>query len=92
MLSVVSLWELIAKCQAGKPRIPEPDLTLSKWAQQLGLKILPLETAHACAVYSLPLLHADPFDRILLAQALAEGLTFVTKDAEMSRYAVECFW
>jgi PIN domain nuclease of toxin-antitoxin system len=92
VLSVVSLWEIIAKCQAGKLRIPEPDLTLPKWAQHLGLKILPVETAHACAVYSLPLLHGDPFDRILLAQALTEGLALVTKDADMSRYAVECIW
>jgi PIN domain nuclease of toxin-antitoxin system len=92
VLSVVSLWELIAKCQAGKLRIPEPDRTLSKWAQQLDLRILPVETAHACAVYSLPLLHGDPFDRMLLAQALSEGLTLVTKDADMSRYTVECLW
>ena len=90
--SVVTFWELIAKCQSGKLHIPRPDATIAAWARELNLKILPVNVTHAVAVYSLPLLHGDPFDRMLLAQAKAEELVFVTKDAEMSRYPVECVW
>ena len=53
---------------------------------------LPVLNRHACRVASLPLLHRDPFDRLLVAVALEEGLTLVTDDAEIKRYPVPFVW
>ena len=85
-VSVVSLWELIALCEAEKLEIPTVGLTLPAWLDRLNAHALMLETEHVLALYGLPLLHRDPFDRALLAQAQVEGLTLVTKDEDIHRY------
>ena len=54
-----------------------------------GLRILGLDPDHGLAVADLPMHHRDPFDRLLIAQARAEGLTLVTADARLARYDVE---
>jgi PIN domain nuclease of toxin-antitoxin system len=86
LVSVVSLWELIALCEAEKLEIPTVGLTLPAWLERLNAHALMLETEHVLALYGLPLLHRDPFDRALLAQAQVEGLTLVTKDEDIHRY------
>jgi PIN domain nuclease of toxin-antitoxin system len=93
VLSAVSLWELIAKCEAGKLEIPALGTTLPLWVERMNVRMLPLATAHVMALYGLPLLHHDPFDRVLLAQARVEALALVTKDEDMQRYpAVHWIW
>ena len=93
LVSAVSLWELIAKCETGKLEIPSVGSTLPAWLERLNARVLPLQTQHVLALYGLPVLHRDPFDRALLAQALAESLTLVTQDEQMHRYsAVKCAW
>ena len=66
------------------------------WWQKyvVGFRIptLSIRTAHVRCLASLPELHKDPFDRILLAQALAEGLTLATKDPMLARYGVPVVW
>ena len=92
-VSAISLWELIAKCKAGSLEIPSVGLTLPVWLERLSARVLPLEAAHVFALYGLPLLHYDPFDRALLAQAQVEALTLVTRDDDMHRYtSVRCMW
>ena len=86
LVSVVSLWELIALCEAEKLEIPTVGLTLPAWLERLNAHALMLETEHVLALYGLPLPHRDPFDRALLAQAQVEGLTLVTKDEDIHRY------
>ena len=53
------------------------------WLERLNARVLPLQTQHVLALYGLPVLHRDPSDRALLAQALAESLTLVTQDEQM---------
>ena len=91
-VSAVSLWEVIAKCTTGKLSIADVANILPVFVSNLSARVLPLEASHAYAAYSLPLLHKDPFDRMLIAQAAAEGLTLMAKDAVLHRYAVKVLW
>jgi PIN domain nuclease of toxin-antitoxin system len=92
LISVASLWEIAAKCGVGKLSIPQPDVTLPAWVAHMNMQVLPVEAAHAYAVYGLPMLHKDPFDRMLIAQAVAEGLVLVTNDEEIRRYEIKWTW
>lgn len=86
MISAASIWELAIKQRIGKLELPEgyfDDLFGS------GLSILAMTERHALAAGRLPLHHADPFDRMLIAQAQAEGLTLLGSDAVFSAYDVE---
>lgn len=75
--SAASVWEIEIKRASGKLRI-EHDLAAALGAS--GLAELPVTTAHALAIAAVDLPHRDPFDRLLLTQAEAEGLTFLTAD------------
>jgi PIN domain nuclease of toxin-antitoxin system len=85
-VSAASIWEISTKAALGKLRPPVDDLVeeLSEW----GFHLLPITSAHAWAVGKLPLLHRDPFDRMLVVQAQLEGLAIVTRDARIARYQV----
>ncbi len=84
-LSAASVWELGLKIARQKLRLP------AGYAVRLladGFEELPVSVAHADRAMMLPALHADPFDRLLIAQALEEGLVLVTSDREIVRYDV----
>lgn len=85
-LSPVTLWEITIKQAAGKLDGP-PDL--AERVRDMGFPELPVTYAHAIAAGRLPVLHRDPFDRMLVAQAIVEGLTLVTRDADIQRYKVD---
>jgi PIN domain nuclease of toxin-antitoxin system len=85
-LSPVSLWEITIKQGAGKLAGP-PDLT--ERVRDMGFRELPVTHAHAIAAGRLPPHHRDPFDRMLVAQALTEGLTLASRDASMVLYDVD---
>lgn len=88
-VSVVSLWEVVVKHTIGKLTLREAPATL--WRLQVaeaGLSGLDLRAEHVLAAEHLPMLHRDPFDRMLVAQARAEGLTLVTADALVRAYPV----
>jgi PIN domain nuclease of toxin-antitoxin system len=80
LLSVVSIWEMIIKLQLGKLalRIPLRDILVQQQAN--GIQILPPTLDHALAVEGLPLIHKDPFDRLLIGQAKVEEAVLVTAD------------
>ena len=92
VVSVVSLWELVVKCGTGALRIGSPDRTLPDWTARLGARVLPVEAAHAYAVHTLPPIHRDPFDRLLVAQAIAEDLPLLTSDERIREYPARCVW
>ena len=92
VVSAVSLWELVTKCSIGKLSIAQVTSTLPTLVSSLGARVLPLEASHAYAAYGLPLLHKDPFDRMLVAQAVADDLTLVTCDETIQRYNVKWVW
>lgn len=91
--SVASLWEILIKTQCGKLSLPAPagPYVIAKLAFN-GVKLLPVTTNHVLRVESLPLHHRDPFDRILIAQAIEEDLPIVTVDTVFNRYPVRIIW
>jgi len=82
--SIVSPWEMLIKHQVGKLDLPTLDVASDVVAQ--GFELLPIRPNHLLALSTLPILHRDPFDRLLIAQAKAEGLTVVTTDKIFSNY------
>jgi PIN domain nuclease of toxin-antitoxin system len=85
LLSAASVWEVAIKMAAGKLEIPAPFLPS---AEAGGLEELPIRSSHAARVGALPPLHRDPFDRMLVAQAIEDGLVVATRDPMVQRYPV----
>lgn len=86
VFSAVNVWEIEIKARAGKLVLPTDD-TLAA-ARSLPIRELAISSDHARRAGRLPLHHRDPFDRVLVAQALAEGLTLVTRDRAFAPYGV----
>ncbi len=88
-LSVASVWEAVIKYGLGKLPLPEaPAEYLPRQRQAHQIASLPIDEAVLTHLAGLPALHRDPFDRILIAQALQHGLTLVTVDSAVRAYAV----
>ena len=86
-LSVVSYWEVMIKSMKGSLDVGDPRAWWFDALEQLAATPLPLRPGHVAAVHDLPPIHKDPFDRMLIAQATVEGLTLVSSDREIARYA-----
>ncbi len=84
--SVVSLWEMVIKLQLGRPDFNVDPRAVRAEAMLAGLGEVAVHGEHVLAVADLPPLHRDPFDRLLVAQARAEGLTLLTVDPGVLRY------
>ncbi len=83
--SAASAWEMAIKSAIDKLVLP-PHADVEAELERDGFQDLPVEMAHAEALRGLPALHRDPFDRMLIAQAMVEGLTLVTADPALARY------
>ncbi len=91
--SSISAWEISIKCRLGKLKLPElPETFIPEQIRINNLQVLPLQLSHALNVYNLPELHKDPFDRMLISQAILEKLVILTPDAEIGKYAVKVTW
>ncbi len=91
-LSAASTWEVAIKYASGKLALPAPPESLIEYhATKSGLTLLPIEAAHTLAAGRLPQHHRDPFDRMLIAQAIVENLVFVTVDPKIAAYDVPLF-
>ena len=89
LASAASLWEIAIKADLGKLRLPGPPAEwLPEALERTGIETLPIDGAHALAAGELPPHHRDPFDRMLVAQALLERLTVVTRDTRFAPYGV----
>ncbi|MDQ3321386.1 MAG: type II toxin-antitoxin system VapC family toxin [Acidobacteriota bacterium] len=90
-LSVASLWEIIIKYNLGKLPLPQsPEIYIPRQRRNHRIKSLPIGESNFNHLVSLPNLHNDPFDRILISQALGENLTMVTVDREILNYGIAC--
>ena len=87
ILSVVCYWEVLLKSMKGSLKVDDPRTWWRDALDQLAATPLALRPEHVAEVYTLPPLHKDPFDRMLIAQATAEELELVTTDGEIPRYA-----
>ncbi len=91
--SVASVWEIGIKVAIGKLPLPEPiDGYISTRMIQLGARSLEIKASHALQAASLPLIHKDPFDRMLIAQSQIEAMTLVSADSMFDRYDVSVIW
>ena len=86
LFSAASLWEIAIKNTLGREDFRVEPRLLRRGLLDNGYVELPITSQHAVSIDTLPHLHKDPFDRLLLAQALSEGVTLVTADTQLARY------
>jgi PIN domain nuclease of toxin-antitoxin system len=92
-LSTASAWEIGIKYAAGRLPLPErPDIFVPTIREASGIESLAIDEESALHVGKLPGLHGDPFDRMLIAQAIVHGMTILTPDPEIEQYAVRILW
>lgn len=90
--SIASIWEIAFKVNLGKLRL---DATVREFVQAQvsnGFSVLPIEVGQVARVAELPLYHRDPFDRLLIAQALESGLEIITADSAFDQYPIGTIW
>jgi PIN domain nuclease of toxin-antitoxin system len=93
LLSAVSVWEIVTKHKAGKLSLPEsPERLIPTERRLRGVEPLAFDEDSALVATRLPPLHRDPFDRMLIAQAIALGLAIVTPDPLVGQYPVRIIW
>ena len=92
-LSAISTWEIAVKHGRGKLSLPEPpDRYVPRLREQMGVEELPLREETILRVGRLPSIHGDPFDRALVSQAIAMGMTILTPDEAVRQYPVPTIW
>ncbi len=87
LFSAVGIWEIAIKFRLGRPDFTVSPDTILRGALHIGFVELPIRSATAATVATLPLLHRDPFDRLLVAQAIAEPAILYTADARLPAYS-----
>ena len=93
LLSIASIWELAIKTSLGKLVLRTPlNELIDAQLTALGARVLPIETEHAVAVADLEFHHRDPFDRLLVAQALVEQVPLLSCDAQLDEYPIDRVW
>jgi PIN domain nuclease of toxin-antitoxin system len=90
--SVVSYWELILKKGRKTALVMEPKAWWDRYITRPAVEVLPVRVAHMDHLDALPEWHRDPFDRILVAQALAENYTLVSRDGALAPYGAAVVW
>jgi PIN domain nuclease of toxin-antitoxin system len=86
LFSAASLWEIVIKRGLGRSDFQVDARVLRRGLLDNGYQELTITSEHAVSIDSLPLIHKDPFDRILVAQAMVEGITLLTADALVAQY------
>lgn len=86
-VSAAALWEITTKHSLGRGDMPVSGADALRYFQASGYRFLPVEPEHAVALAELPPLHQDPFDRLLIAQALVEPMRLLTHDPVVARYS-----
>jgi PIN domain nuclease of toxin-antitoxin system len=92
-LSAASAWEIAIKCAAGRLRLPEhPERFVPTMRAQRGFTALAVDEESALHSSRLPALHRDPFDRLLVSQAIVHGMIILTPDPIVARYPARTMW
>ena len=92
-VSAASVWEIAIKVSIGKPALSASfDVLFPHQLEINGFELLPVKIEHASVVAGLPFHHRDPFDRLLLAQAIKEEMTLVSADKNFDDYAINRLW
>ncbi|MBI5100303.1 MAG: type II toxin-antitoxin system VapC family toxin [Nitrospirae bacterium] len=85
-VSAASIWEISVKHSLGRGNMPVSGNEALGYFKEAGYRLLPVSAEHAAYLESLPPIHADPFDRILIAQAISEPMRFITHDVLLTGY------
>jgi PIN domain nuclease of toxin-antitoxin system len=91
-LSIASLWEIAVKINIGKLKIGHSIDDLYRILAQFKLEVMAIEQSDLNCYLTLPLHHRDPFDRLLIAQAIARDLILVSADSKFEQYPVQQLW
>jgi len=90
IMSVVSVWEIQIKLQLGKLQFKQPLTEMISSQQKInGINILPITLSHVLALQNLPDYHKDPFDRLLISQAIVEKMVLVSNDEMIRKYPIQ---
>jgi PIN domain nuclease of toxin-antitoxin system len=93
IFSLVSLWEIAIKMKIGKfNKLGSSVAYIRDEMTEYGMELLPIRYEHILRLESLPHHHGDPFDRLLIAQAMTESIPIVTSDAKFKAYDVKLIW
>lgn len=92
VISVANFWEIQIKSASGKMDLTMPPETIFRSYGETDTEILPITFTHVMTLNNLPEHHRDPFDRILVAQAVTENIPIISKDSKISQYPVTVIW
>lgn len=92
LFSAASIWEIAIKARLGRADFSVHPDEIARVARVSGFQELPVRSNAAALVADLPLHHRDPFDRLLIAQAMAEGMPVVSADASFDAYGITRIW
>lgn len=92
-LSYVSIWEIALKLDAGRLKLDVPlNELVERACDQADIILAPLQVGHIMKLVDIPRIHSDPFDRLLISQAIEEGMAIVTADKQLKQYQVPLVW
>lgn len=91
-VSIVSMWEIAIKSSIGKLQIKSSISKIADTCEKEQFEILPIKPFHLDEIGRLPAVHGDPFDRLIISQAISENLIIVTKDETIPLYNVNVLW
>jgi PIN domain nuclease of toxin-antitoxin system len=91
-VSIASFWEITIKISLQKLRLSENLETMINKSVENGFEIMPIKPAHLITLSTLDFYHKDPFDRMIIAQAIAENLSVISSDSVFKYYPVHCIW
>ena len=91
-LNIASLWEIAIKINIGKLKLGVTIEDFSISCFQNKIQIVPIQIRHLNTYIELPLLHRDPFDRLIIANAITDNLKIFTKDPQIRQYPVQTIW
>jgi len=91
-ISIGSFWEMTIKVSLGKLKLPAPISVLMNACKEMHITILPITGSHLECLEGLPAFHGDPFDRLIISQAITEKLSLISADSKFSAYNIRLFW
>ena len=92
VVSAASLWELLLKKGKRDALVQDPQKWWTDFVSKPALMVIGIQQSHVIEIGRLPAIHSDPFDRILVAQAIVEKIPLVSKDRQLAKYGVKVLW
>ena len=91
-ISIVSIWEVAIKMNIGKLQFESGFAGFQDLIDRSGINVLPIKKEHITGIFKLPMVHRDPFDRLIISTAVSENITLLTRDENIQKYDVLWEW